>query len=163
LGLGERQVGAHLTRIGSNADCEILVSHLRTSTSLIFNTPRQMNGPMKKGLKTALAVVAPAGAILLMTVVAVALHDPGAPRAQNRVQQHSVRPAYCAGSGTYRLPECGLTEKQALEVEAASVRKKQEQDYRALMGCLNFSYRGVHPYSDESCLDDADRRYQAGH
>lgn len=30
------------------------------------------------------------------------------------------KPAYCSGAGAYRLPECGLTERQAREAEAAA-------------------------------------------
>lgn len=43
---------------------------------------------------------------------------------QSRAQQQSAKPAYCAGTGTYRLPECGLTEKQAVEAEAAAARRR---------------------------------------
>ena len=41
---------------------------------------------------------------------------------QGRAQQQDAKPAYCTGAGAYRLPEYGLTEKEALEAEAAAAR-----------------------------------------
>jgi len=38
-------------------------------------------------------------------------------------QQPGDKPAYCAGPGAYRLSECGLTEQQAIEAEAAAAAR----------------------------------------
>lgn len=43
---------------------------------------------------------------------------------QSQAQAQSPKPTYCSGPGAYRLSECGLTEKQAREAEAAAAAKR---------------------------------------
>jgi hypothetical protein len=43
--------------------------------------------------------------------------NPGDPP---QIQQEGGKPVYCGGPGAYRLSECGMTEKQAIEAEAAA-------------------------------------------
>jgi hypothetical protein len=53
-------------------------------------------------------------ALFLAITLVAALSD------QGQAQKPVDKPAYCSGPGAYRLSECGLTEKQALEAEAAA-------------------------------------------